>query len=112
MNKGTTNGAGLIAAERQRQVSVEGWTPEHDDRHRGGQIASAAIAYTAKAIGIEVREVTLGPMRHIFTQVWPWRDEHDKRDKHSPLRCLVIAGALIAAEIDRRLRAGEQAGEA
>jgi len=102
-----TSGADLIAAERQRQVTAENWTPEHDDRHRGGQLAMAAIAYVAKAVGVEVREVHLGPMRHIFTQVWPWGDKWDKREKHSAMRCLVIGGALIAAEIDRRIRAGE-----
>ena len=32
---------------------------------------------------------------------WPWSKEWDKRKKHDKLRSLVIAGALIAAEIDR-----------
>jgi len=73
------SGVDLIAAERQRQVTVENWTPEHDDRHHGGQLAMAAIAYVAKAVGVEVREVHLGPMRHIFTHVWPW-DEHSERE--------------------------------
>lgn len=28
------NGAAMIAEERLRQVSVEGWTPEHDSGHQ------------------------------------------------------------------------------
>jgi hypothetical protein len=32
---------------------------------------------------------------------WPWSRNWDKRDKHSRTRRLEIAGALIAAEIDR-----------
>ena len=27
------DGVSLIAAERQRQMDVEGWTPEHDDQY-------------------------------------------------------------------------------
>ena len=27
-----------IAAERRRQIEQEGWTPEHDDQHRGGTL--------------------------------------------------------------------------
>lgn len=30
-----------IAAERERQKSVEGWTPEHDDEHVGSEMARA-----------------------------------------------------------------------
>jgi hypothetical protein len=36
-----------------------------------------------------------------YHDAWPWDDECDKRWKHGRLRQLVIAGALIAAEIDR-----------
>ena len=31
-----------VLEERQRQVSSEGWTAEHDDSHKGGQLAIAA----------------------------------------------------------------------
>lgn len=30
-----------IAAERRRQIEVEGWTPEHDDEHPDGHMNSA-----------------------------------------------------------------------
>ncbi len=31
-----------IARERERQMSVEGWTVEHDDEHSCGELANAA----------------------------------------------------------------------
>lgn len=34
-----------VIAERQRQQSVEGWTPEHDDEHGRGEMAMAAVCY-------------------------------------------------------------------
>ncbi|MCM0757438.1 hypothetical protein M7775_02505, partial [Sporomusa sphaeroides DSM 2875] len=39
------SGIELIAAERQRQISQEGWTPEHDDQHANGELALAAACY-------------------------------------------------------------------
>lgn len=45
----------------------------------------------------------------VYFNPWPWPTEWDKRGKHSRHRQLEIAGALIAAEIDRLRRAG--AGE-
>ncbi|MCR4231902.1 ead/Ea22-like family protein, partial [Escherichia coli] len=34
-----------VIAERQRQQSVEGWMPEHDDEHCNGELAMAAVCY-------------------------------------------------------------------
>lgn len=91
-------GVELIAAERQRQIDVEGRLPDHDDEHGRGELAYAAAVY---ALPPEVRH------RHIWTStlldlLWPkqWRikEEHDR------VRELVKAGALIAAEIDRLQR--------
>ena len=39
------SGVELIAAERARQIAVEGWAPEHDDTHTSGQMARAAGCY-------------------------------------------------------------------
>ena len=100
-------GIDFIAEERQRQIDEEGWTINHDVRHRTGQLVEAAIAYAAQSINIEVRRVTIGTLRHIYSDLWPWDKTFDKRKKHAPLRCLVIAGALLAAEIDRRIQQGE-----
>ncbi len=92
------SGVALIAQERQRQIEVEGWTPEHDDRHTEDELESAAAAYI------------LGPV--VGYNYWPWVDETGepvgfKPRGHKPeqrLHDLTIAGALIAAELDRLLR--------
>lgn len=120
-------GIELITAERLRQVAVEGWTPEHDDEHKRGELANAAACYAAtKPIGfIDRRPATGLEIPYEFgetattrlssggknwipigtcTDAWPWSPEWDKRQKHDRVRRLAIAGALIAAEIDRELR--------
>lgn len=43
-----------IAAERKRQIEIEGWTAEHDDTHSRGEMARAATAYAKGAA--EMRE--------------------------------------------------------
>lgn len=96
------SGAELIAAERQRQIEVEGWTPEHDDLNDNGEMAVAAACYAANTLPVNVTVDGLDAFP------WSWCD--DKRGKHSRLRELVIAGALIAAEIDRLQRSAEQKG--
>ncbi len=35
-------GIEIIAEERQRQIVVEGWTPQHDDNHENGELAVVA----------------------------------------------------------------------
>ena len=43
-------GVELIAAERQRQIEVEGWTVEHDAEHKEGEISMAAGSYLAHSL--------------------------------------------------------------
>ncbi len=96
----------LIAKERKRQVDKEGWSSEHDDdEHRHGGLVWAAICYAASSIGEKAYKRTRDARwgEH-FLEPWPWDGQWDKRKKHSRKRKLVIAGALIAAEIDRLLR--------
>ena len=40
-----------IAEERIRQRRVEGFTSEHDDKYRDGELARAAVCYAAKSTG-------------------------------------------------------------
>jgi len=109
----------LMAAERLRQVGQEGFTAEHDDEHTSGEIAMAAACYAApKPILVrEKRMVQVNASRGLsdayqyeqaerlgYYDAWPWDEEWDKRAKHDRLRQLVIAGALIAAEIERLQR--------
>lgn len=75
-----------IAAERARQISKEGWTPEHDDHHNDGSLARAAASYAAG--------------ERLW---WPWRDSDWKpKDRR---RDLIRAAALIVAEVERLDRA-------
>jgi hypothetical protein len=108
----------LIAGERQRQIEEEGWTSEHDDAHNGNQIAMAAACY-ASPVPLHARvEVPCGcreascehsPFgKFKWINAWPWDKSMDKHEKHSRIRQLVIAGALIAAEIDRQSRLPEE----
>ena len=82
------NGAELIAAERQRQIDAEGWTPDHDDSHAMGQLAQAASCY------LNAR----GPDADV-SNMWPWDREWWKpKNRRSNL---IRAGALYQAEIER-----------
>ncbi len=91
-------GSSLIEAERDRQVVEEGYTPVTDTGHSGGELAWAAWALLDRAAsGTHVEQAP---------PVWPFARDKWPQDK-SALRLLIIAGALISAEIDRRLAGGE-----
>jgi hypothetical protein len=95
------SGISLIAEERHRQITVKRWSPEHDEAHDNGEIAMAAQAYIDGARkashGIEMPYMMSPPA------AWPWDWTWWKPSKR-PIRNLVKAGALIAAEIDRLQR--------
>lgn len=85
-----------VLAERQRQISVERWTPEHDDEHGSGCMAFAAAAYAAHAYA--------GP--RLSTTLWNWTGwSRDGWKPKNPRADLIRAGALILAEIERLDRA-------
>ncbi len=88
------DGAHLIVKERERQISEEGWTAEHDDQHDHHQLLQAAIAY--------IMTCWNHPGTALHFQWWPWNKKFWKPS--DPIRNLVKAGALIAAEIDRLQR--------
>ncbi|TIL54350.1 hypothetical protein [Mesorhizobium sp.] len=97
-----------IAAERQRQINVEGWTPEHDDKHDNAEMAWAAAAYS---IGLPRLSGSVQFGKRFLPwleRLWPWDlawwKPSDRR------RNLVKAGALIVAEIERLDRLQEQGG--
>ena len=96
------SGAVLIAKERERQVAQEGWTPEHDDKHRGYQLTLAAMSYSAAVAAPDEEGDEHGKVRPCHD--WPWAKKWWKPSP-DPIRNLVKAGALIAAEIDRLQRA-------
>lgn len=89
------DGAELIKQERERQINGEGYMPEHDLTHRNMELTSAAMAYLYAA-------GSAPPFLAFAT--WPWSKEYFKPSGFpatDPVRDLVKAGALIAAEIDR-----------
>lgn len=92
-------GADLIAAERQRQIDAEGYSTEHDDALAVCDLTLAGIAYAV---------ATLEPhpiQRHDgYWDWWPWGSQAWK-PTGDRVADLTKAGALIAAEIDRELRA-------
>lgn len=83
-----------VIAERQRQVSAEGFSLHHDDRYVNGELAEAASTYATLA----------GKPRSMSTG-WPrvigeFKPSSDRR------RDLVKAAALLLAEIERIDRIG------
>ena len=72
-----------VAAERQRQIHVEGWSAEHDDKHTRGELVGAAICYARGWIAAEWS----------WSLAW-WKPKNRRYD-------LVRAAALLIAEIDR-----------
>lgn len=88
------DGALYIVRERLRQVVSEGYSPEHDEAHRGNELAWASWAYLDRAAN---NDFSPEP-----PAMFPW-DDSDWKPGPTRLRMLVKAGALIAAEVDRIL---------
>ena len=95
-------GAELISAERMRQVSKCGWTAENDAKQEDGQLLECAIQVADDVFAnqnalIDGREKT---------EHWPHQRANHIVEKYKSdhISRLVIAGALIAAEIDRLQR--------
>lgn len=106
-----------IADERARQINAEGYSHEHDDTHREGEIAIAAACYAAPHRIYVKRDYADGVT---FSDPWPagWRGDKRPYDgnvvrsnasKGEAKRrdLLVKAAALIVAEIERIDRAAK-----
>ena len=85
-----SKGACDIAAERSRQM--EKWGNDHDDEHSGGALAYRAAELAAAHTHLRV---FASP-----PDLWGLLEKHRETRQR-----LVIAGALVAAEIDRLDRA-------
>ena len=94
------HGSELIFEERMRQISDENFFAAHDDRHVHGELLAAALTYCD-----HVRFPNAHPTS--FRLTWPMNWGVNWFKPTTPMRDLVKAGALISAEIDRRIRAGE-----
>ncbi|HGH4358283.1 TPA: hypothetical protein ACJIUP_003974 [Pseudomonas aeruginosa] len=95
-----------VQAERRRQITAEGWTPQHDDEHADGQMSQAAGCYALHAGGIG----TDWPdgRQNGSALFWPW--DKDSWKPTTPRRDLVKACALALAEIERLDRAAATQG--
>ena len=96
------NALEVIIQERIRQTLVEGYTPAHDDEHTEGQLALLAAAYALSS-----RDST-SPMTYEVASflnsspdIWDFKPV-------DPIRDLTRAGALLLAELERRLRMKEK----
>jgi hypothetical protein len=86
-----------VAAERQRQIEVEGWTADHDDTHTHEEMALAAAMYALPAFA---RNLFIGMNGDtILERLWPWEIKWWKPEKRR--RNLIKAAALLVAEIER-----------
>ena len=118
LNRGFGEAAADVLLERRRQVEVEGWTAEHDDAHRNGEMAKAAACYAIAGGSDDFTRHGRNPkdppnvkllrqyeayrftlLRELWPWDWSWWKPRDRR------RDLVRAAALIIAEIERLDRA-------
>jgi hypothetical protein len=88
----TENVVKEIHQERIRQIHDEWWSTRHDDKHTDGELAAAAAYYAAP-------EGT--PEGADRDRLWPYSSWGECPKGHPPRRRLVIAAALIVAEIER-----------
>ena len=89
----------MIATERQAQLAM-GYDASHDDQYAAGELAAAAACF---ALGsTEVRDAKeSGEACNLWPAEWP----REILGENTRMRQLVVAGALIAAEIERLQRA-------
>jgi hypothetical protein len=93
---GAMGGAGQIAIERERQITKKNMSPASDVQWRRGQLVMASECYSYYSVP-STPDPTGAPT------TWPFHSTHWKPSS-SPIRNLQKAGALLAAEIDRRER--------
>lgn len=104
-----SSGANLIMLERDHQLLDLGYSPEHDDQHTSSELAAAACCHALCAISDDVEGGIVVP------GLWPF-DPAQMPDsllgrtegEAKIVDALIVAGALIAAEIDRRIRRDER----
>ncbi len=92
-----------IFEERLEQLKKHGYDARHDDGHRNGELARAADCIL-RGLSLPALREESGWMTAPVD--WPWEPESWRKVlNHDTEGRLAIAGALIAAEIDRVNRA-------
>ncbi len=114
----TTEVLKLIEAERGRQIVEKGWTLAGDDNHTDNSLRLAAGLIAVNDRSLRCMH-SIHPVDEfdgaLLPRHWPYKLAAHVYRKHKgdEIRKLVIAGALLVAEIERlgRKKAGEDALE-
>jgi hypothetical protein len=88
-----------VAVERLRQMESEGWSREHDDEHTDGALAIAAACLAVAGTDAHVAYPELADDSE-RADIWGLVEKHG----HDRQRNLIIATALLVAEIEREMR--------
>lgn len=88
------SGIELIAAERQEQIEKHGWDANHDNLHKFGELRKASAILCV--MDTDSRVVSPDEF-HSGNDVWGLETKLSENIIHR----LKVAGALIAAKIDR-----------
>lgn len=104
IDRGFTKGVWDVLKERQRQVNVNHFDADHDDKNNPRcELARAAACYALAAAGDGSDETD-----RTITATWPWKWSWWK-PRFDYRRRLVVAAALLIAEIERIDRGSQQA---
>lgn len=91
----TKSGIELIAQERREQIEKHGYSAEHDNGHCYGEIAKVAAVLAVMHTDAKVN----CPDQLYGSNNDPWGLV--TKIKGDKIKALTVAGALIAAELDR-----------
>jgi hypothetical protein len=103
--EGPADGAALITAERQEQIHKHGWDVKHDEDYGRGELVQAAATCLSLYVQGDMASINVAG-QYEEEKMWPWQSDFGmsffkKIDRKSDIDKLKVAGALIAAEIDR-----------
>jgi hypothetical protein len=86
----------LIAEERKRQISDEGFSVASDVAvNKSGELALAAACYAIPAASV------MSDRFDVLEQIWPWGQEWWKPTPNDRKREIIKSCALLVAEFDR-----------
>lgn len=90
------SGLELIVKERQEQIEKHGWTKQHDaQEHEDGELVKAAFIIGSDSVAYEPYFDWAFEIREHKQSKYEMNDPSEKIER------LAVAGALLAAEIDR-----------
>lgn len=106
-------GLDAVAERRRAQVEAHGYNVALDDAHDGGELVLAAIGHVELARRLDAADAgdlvarrNLADPPHVWPAGWTPPPAPSSSDE-----ALANAGALIVAELDRRIRIAEAAAE-